>query len=73
MLPSMDMKCLIHTSSDGLINFLLFHFFTNVGLKKGFGVSAKSTMQIRACSPLDIVIFHQADLGEYLRSEDIYL
>jgi 60S ribosome subunit biogenesis protein NIP7 len=35
----------------------------------GFGVAAKTTQQCRHADPLAIVCFHQADIGEYLRSE----
>lgn len=36
----------------------------------GFGVTAKSTSECRAADPNAIVVFHQADCGEYLRAED---
>lgn len=36
----------------------------------GFGVSTKSTAQTRNCDPHVIVVLHQADVGEYLRSEE---
>jgi 60S ribosome subunit biogenesis protein NIP7 len=36
----------------------------------GFGVTAKSTTDIRRLDPTGITVFHQADIGEYLRSED---
>ncbi|KAG5452243.1 hypothetical protein CRM22_004517 [Opisthorchis felineus] len=36
----------------------------------GFGVAAKSTLQTKNTDPMTIVVFHQADLGEYIRSED---
>ena len=36
----------------------------------GFGVTAKSTGECRAADPNAIVVFHQADVGEYLRAED---
>ena len=36
----------------------------------GFGVTAKSTGECRAADPNSIVVFHQADVGEYLRAED---
>lgn len=38
-------------------------------LPLGFGVSAKSTTECRQADPMSIVAFHQADIGEYLRSE----
>jgi 60S ribosome subunit biogenesis protein NIP7 len=36
----------------------------------GFGVTAKSTSECRAADPNTIVVFHQADVGEYLRAEE---
>eukprot|EP01130_Rhizamoeba_saxonica_P009901 TRINITY_DN403_c0_g1_i1.p1 TRINITY_DN403_c0_g1~~TRINITY_DN403_c0_g1_i1.p1 ORF type:complete len:181 (+),score=34.82 TRINITY_DN403_c0_g1_i1:271-813(+) len=36
----------------------------------GFGVMARSTAECRNLGPEEIVCFHQADLGEYLREED---
>eukprot|EP01129_Flabellula_baltica_P013448 TRINITY_DN6236_c0_g1_i1.p1 TRINITY_DN6236_c0_g1~~TRINITY_DN6236_c0_g1_i1.p1 ORF type:complete len:192 (+),score=33.20 TRINITY_DN6236_c0_g1_i1:34-576(+) len=35
----------------------------------GFGVMARSTAECRGLGPEEIVCFHQADLGEYLREE----
>jgi 60S ribosome subunit biogenesis protein NIP7 len=35
----------------------------------GFGVSAKSTEECRLLQPTDICVFHQSDIGEYLREE----
>uniref|UniRef100_A0A3B5LZD7 60S ribosome subunit biogenesis protein NIP7 pre-PUA domain-containing protein n=1 Tax=Xiphophorus couchianus TaxID=32473 RepID=A0A3B5LZD7_9TELE len=37
---------------------------------KGFGVAAKSTQECRRVDPMSIVVFHQADVGEFIRSED---
>ena len=42
----------------------------NYSVFKGFGVAAKSTADCRAANPMDIVVFHQADIGEYIRNED---
>jgi 60S ribosome subunit biogenesis protein NIP7 len=36
----------------------------------GFGVTAKSTSECRTTDPGAIVVFHQSDVGEYLRAED---
>mmetsp|Transcript_40767 Transcript_40767/g.66106 ORF Transcript_40767/g.66106 Transcript_40767/m.66106 type:complete len:181 (+) Transcript_40767:19-561(+) len=36
----------------------------------GFGVTAFSTSECRKLDPTQIVAFHQADVGEYLREED---
>ena len=35
----------------------------------GFGVTAKSTADCKLADPLITVCFHQADIGEYVRSE----
>uniref|UniRef100_A0A8D0L4S9 Nucleolar pre-rRNA processing protein NIP7 n=1 Tax=Sphenodon punctatus TaxID=8508 RepID=A0A8D0L4S9_SPHPU len=37
---------------------------------KGFGVAAKSTQDCRKVDPMAIVVFHQADIGEYVRHEE---
>ena len=36
-------------------------------VQKGFGVTAKSTAEVRRVDPTGIVCFRQADVGEYLR------
>ena len=36
----------------------------------GFGATAHSKQDCRRANPTDIVCFHQADVREYLRSED---
>jgi 60S ribosome subunit biogenesis protein NIP7 len=38
-------------------------------LPLGFGVAAKSTAECRHADPMSVVLFHQADIGEYIRSE----
>lgn len=42
-------------------------------LKQGFGKAAKSTSECKHADPLTIVCFHQADIGEYVRSEETLL
>ncbi|KAK3106206.1 hypothetical protein FSP39_015180, partial [Pinctada imbricata] len=42
-------------------------------LPLGFGVAAKSTQECRHADPMALVAFHQADIGEYIRSEDTLL
>uniref|UniRef100_A0A3Q2Z7K3 NIP7 nucleolar pre-rRNA processing protein n=1 Tax=Hippocampus comes TaxID=109280 RepID=A0A3Q2Z7K3_HIPCM len=37
---------------------------------KGFGVAAKTTQECRRVDPMSIVVFHQADVGEFIRNED---
>lgn len=39
-------------------------------LPLGFGVSAKTTAEVRHAQPNAIVVFRQADVGEYLREEE---
>jgi len=39
-------------------------------LPLGFGVAAKSALDCRNADPMTIVMFHQSDIGEYLRNED---
>lgn len=36
----------------------------------GFAVTAKSSVDLKKSQPTDIIAFHQADIGEYLRNED---
>lgn len=36
----------------------------------GFGVAAQSTLECRKCEMNAQVLFHEADVGEYLRDED---
>ena len=43
---------------------------THTDVPLGFGVTAKSTTECRIADPNAIVVFHQADCGEYLRAED---
>lgn len=37
---------------------------------QGFGVAAKATAECRHADPMDIICFHQADIGEYVRNEE---
>jgi 60S ribosome subunit biogenesis protein NIP7 len=39
----------------------------------GFGTTAKSTADCKTADPLVTICFHQADIGEYLRSEEKFL
>ena len=40
---------------------------------QGFGVAAKSTHECRHAEPVTIIAFHQADIGEYVRSEETFV
>ena len=42
-------------------------------LPLGFGVAAKATSECRHADPMNIVTFHQADIGEYIRAEETLL
>ncbi|NXG67422.1 NIP7 protein, partial [Hemiprocne comata] len=44
--------------------------FSMADVPLGFGVAAKSTQECRKVDPMAIVVFHQADVGEYVRNED---
>lgn len=44
--------------------------FSMSDLPLGFGVAAKSTQESRKTDPNGIIVIHQADVGEYLRTED---
>jgi 60S ribosome subunit biogenesis protein NIP7 len=35
----------------------------------GFGVTAYTTQECRVVDPTAIIVYHQADVGEYLRDE----
>ncbi|CAK9294942.1 unnamed protein product [Gordionus sp. m RMFG-2023] len=51
----------------------IFSSSTNVNyeIPLGFGVASKSTQESRSSNnPQDIICFHQADIGEYLRHEN---
>ena len=37
----------------------------------GFGVAAKATAECRHSDPMNIVAFHQADMGDYIREEEM--
>ncbi|KAJ3116146.1 ribosome biosynthesis protein nip7 [Physocladia obscura] len=36
----------------------------------GFGTTARSTQDAKKLEPTGVIVFHQADVGEYLRNED---
>ncbi|KAI8926767.1 PUA-like domain-containing protein [Entophlyctis helioformis] len=44
--------------------------YTMSDIPLGFGVTAKSTADARKMEPTAICVYHQADIGEYLRDED---
>ena len=44
--------------------------FSITDIPLGFGMCMKSTTQCREIDPTHVVVINQADVGEYLRSED---
>ncbi|KAI0321132.1 cytosolic large ribosomal subunit protein [Amylostereum chailletii] len=44
--------------------------FSMTDIPLGFGVTSRSTVDTRKLDPTAIIVFHQADVGEYLRDED---
>ena len=44
--------------------------FSSSDVPLAFGIAAKSAQDCRKMDPKGIVVLNQADLGEYLRSED---
>ncbi|OMH86149.1 60S ribosome subunit biogenesis protein nip7 [Zancudomyces culisetae] len=44
--------------------------FSNDDVPLGFGVTARSALETGKLDPTAIVVYHQADVGEYLRDED---
>jgi len=44
--------------------------YTMADIPIGFGATSRSTQDARRLDPSEIVVFHQADAGEYLRSEN---
>ncbi|KAJ3631987.1 hypothetical protein MTP99_013086 [Tenebrio molitor] len=44
--------------------------YSMTDLPLGFGVAARSTAECKHADPLTSVCFHQADIGEYIRSEE---
>ncbi|GFZ45902.1 60S ribosome subunit biogenesis protein NIP7 [Saitozyma sp. JCM 24511] len=44
--------------------------FSMADVPLGFGVTARSTLDTRKLDPSGIIVFHQADVGEFLRDED---
>ncbi|KAG6804620.1 60S ribosome subunit biogenesis protein NIP7 [Apis mellifera caucasica] len=44
--------------------------FSTNDIPLGFGVTAKSTIDCKYADPMATICFHQADIGEYIRSEE---
>jgi len=50
--------------NDGVV------FLNMADVPLGFGTSARNTLECRKLDPGAIIAYHQADIGEYLRSEE---
>ena len=44
--------------------------YTMSDIPIGFGVTARSALDMKRLEPTAVVVFHQADAGEYLRDEE---
>ncbi|XP_064092241.1 60S ribosome subunit biogenesis protein NIP7 homolog [Macrobrachium nipponense] len=44
--------------------------YSSKDIPLGFGVTAKASVDCRRADPMDIICFHQADIGEYIRNEE---
>lgn len=44
--------------------------FSMSDIPLGFGVAARSTAECKLADPVTSICFHQADIGEYIRSEE---
>lgn len=64
------LKAHIGKMSDDIPEHAGVIVFSMHDIPLGFGVSSKSTSEARNLQPTGIVVFRQADNGEYLRDED---
>ncbi|XP_055335511.1 60S ribosome subunit biogenesis protein NIP7 homolog [Paramacrobiotus metropolitanus] len=60
----------IHRISDNTPKYAGIVVFSAAETPLGFGVAAKSSAEIKHADPIATGIFHQADLGEYIRQEN---
>ncbi|KAH7647944.1 Nip7 like PUA domain containing involved in ribosomal biogenesis [Cryptosporidium xiaoi] len=59
----------INRMTDGLNNNTGVVIYSMDDLPLGFGVLAKSSVDIKNADPEAITVYHQTDVGEYLREE----
>ncbi|GAU97721.1 hypothetical protein RvY_08969 [Ramazzottius varieornatus] len=59
----------IHRISDNTPKYAGIIVYSVGEVALGFGVAAKSSHEIRHTDPIATGIFHQADIGEYIRQE----
>ncbi|XP_011869041.1 PREDICTED: 60S ribosome subunit biogenesis protein NIP7 homolog [Vollenhovia emeryi] len=65
------MKSGLARITEGTSQYQGIVVFSMNDLPLGFGIAAKSTTDCKHADPTAIICFHQADIGEYIRSEDI--
>ncbi|OQV13842.1 60S ribosome subunit biogenesis protein NIP7-like protein [Hypsibius exemplaris] len=59
----------MHRITDSTPKYAGVVLFSMGEVPLGFGVAAKSSLEIRNTDPIATGIFHQADVGEYIRGE----
>ena len=62
------LKTHIAKMTDGVPRHAGVVLFSVSDIPLGFGVAARSTEESLKVQPHDIAVFHQADIGEYIRS-----
>ena len=67
LIQSPRIKIISSTFTQGVI------VYSMSDLPLGFGVAAKATAECRHADPMNIITFHQADIGEYIRAEETLL
>ncbi|KAG5439917.1 hypothetical protein PCANB_000199 [Pneumocystis canis] len=60
----------INKMSEGIPKYQGVIIFSINDIPLGFGITAKSITNLEKLKSTDIIAFHQADIGEYLRNED---
>lgn len=64
------LKAHLSKISDNVPEHVGIIVFNEKDIPLGFGVSSKSTNDIKNIDPTSIIVFRQSDIGEYLRDED---
>ncbi|BGP40087.1 ribosome biosynthesis protein nip7 [Rhodotorula kratochvilovae] len=63
-------KAHIGKTSEDIVEHQGVVIYSMTDMPLGFGVTARNTVDTRKLDPTAIVVFNQADVGEYLRDED---
>ncbi|XP_018310490.1 60S ribosome subunit biogenesis protein NIP7 homolog [Mycetomoellerius zeteki] len=67
------MKSGLARITEGINQYQGVVVFSMNDLPLGFGVAAKNTADCKHADPVAIICFHEADIGDYIRSEDTLL